>query len=179
MFILFTGFGSGIAYVTTLVAIENHFKRHRAIAFGIASLGAALANMSFPWITTSLIQYYGWRGSLMISSGLVAQICVASMLLKPVPSRTSHNQNAFQKDISHTKSGSFIMQTKQIFRNSCFILHCINSVLLTLTVSVAITHVIAYAESEDVSPEWSSALITTMGASNIGVYIYKKNLVQA
>ncbi len=108
----------------------------------------------------------------MISAGLVAQICVASMFLRPVSRHKDNNPNDFKKDRSYRKRPSFISQTKNVFKNGAFILHTINSVLLTLTVSVVVTHVMAFAESEGVNPQWSGALITTIGASNIGMYIW-------
>ncbi len=149
------------------MAIENYFDKHRAIAFGIGSLGTAVANMSFPWIITSLITYYGWRGALMLSSGLVAQICVAAMILRPAEQNSGNGPHS---DEPVKISTSFVNQTKRIFQNGSFVLHCVSSVLLTLTVSVVLTHVAAYAESEGLQSHWSNALITTIGASNIGMY---------
>ena len=45
-----------------MVAITVYFEKYRPLAFGLSMSGGGVGNMAFPWITSALIQQYGWRG---------------------------------------------------------------------------------------------------------------------
>ncbi len=43
-----------------------------------------MGNAIFPWLSTKLLDEYGWRGAMLITSGLVAHVCcVAALIVQP------------------------------------------------------------------------------------------------
>lgn len=55
---------------------------------GIATAGSGFGSTVFPIVMHELIQYYGWRGSLFIISGLNLHLLIFTALLWPVPKKT-------------------------------------------------------------------------------------------
>ncbi len=144
------------------------FERRRAIAFALATVGASVANISFPWISTFLINFYGWRGSLMLSSGIIAQICVAAMFLRSPPNIEENTQSSNTKEARQAQS--FVNETKVIFRKRNLVLHFLSNFALLFTISVVYTHIVAYAKSEGATSAWRNLILTTIGAATIGRY---------
>ena len=59
---LHLGAGCGLAYNAAIVAIGEHFYKYRSLAFGISLAGGSVGHIAFPWISTALIDHFGWRG---------------------------------------------------------------------------------------------------------------------
>ena len=146
-----------------------YFEKHRAIAYGVATVGASAASMTFPWVTSQLIEEYAWTGALMVSAGLIAQMCVGAMVLRPVPKYKQQEKMNLDKE---KNKDDFVTQTKILFRNGNFILHSISAALLHLSASVAYTHLVAFAKSEDISSDWSNTILTAIGGATIGMYYH-------
>ncbi len=59
--------GSAMAgLVVVNVAISNWFIRRRGIAIGVAAMGVSFAALFTPFLSTALIEAYGWRAAWMI-----------------------------------------------------------------------------------------------------------------
>ncbi len=151
-----------------MVSIEMYFNKHRAVAYGVATVGASVANMTFPWITRFLIEQYAWMGALMISSGIVAQICVGAMMLRSLPEQSKSKEAGNSHSHKCTTKQSFVTQTKLLFTNGSYILHCLSMVLLLISASIGYTHLVTFAKSEGISAEWSNIVLTAIGAATIG-----------
>ena len=62
LFVVLTGMGAGMAFTSAMVVISVYFMRLRPLALGLSTAGAGFGNIFFPWITSLLIEEYGWRG---------------------------------------------------------------------------------------------------------------------
>ena len=62
----FLGLGSGLAYMSAVGVICEYFFRYRPLAQAIAMSGAGIGNILFPWITSSLMRNFGWRGKQIL-----------------------------------------------------------------------------------------------------------------
>ena len=51
-----------MAFTSAVVVISAYFMRLRPLALGLSTAGAGFGNILFPWITSLLIEEYGWRG---------------------------------------------------------------------------------------------------------------------
>ncbi len=160
----FAGIGSGFAYTCAVVAVGIYFEKYRPIAFGLSTLGIGVATMCFPWITSALIAHYGWRGALMITSGLVFNVCVAAMLIFPIQPQDT----TWVTTKSDAASKGCLAQSRKIFTNIRFTILCINVVLFNIGFTVVYTHIAAYAESEGHSSNFGNLLITVLGIATIG-----------
>ncbi len=164
----FPGIGAGMAYTTGLVAVGQYFDRNRPIAFAVATSAGGIANMCFPWVSTYLLERVGWRGALMITSGLVGNVCVAAMVLRPVQQYEKTQGSDIKKvPLNEDNSSSFLHQTERLLNSKAFLLLCFNTFLLLFSASVVFTHIAAYAKSEGLSPYWCSLLITLVGGASL------------
>ncbi|KAL4238902.1 hypothetical protein ACF0H5_003609 [Mactra antiquata] len=82
---ILSGLGYSLVYVPSHVLSGLYFHKHRSLATGIATSGSGFGAAMFPVVMYHMIQYYGWRGSLFIVSGLNLHLFVFALLLKPVP----------------------------------------------------------------------------------------------
>ncbi len=158
-----------MAFTTGTVAVGEYFEKLRPMAFGLSLLGGGAANMLFPWISTSLIEYYGWRGALMCTSGLVLHICVSAILIRPIESLQKTAD--FNNDSSYDKTAkkpSCMAQTVIIMRNKGFLFQSVNTFFLMFSASVVYTHISAYADAAGLPREWRSLLVSILGAAALG-----------
>ena len=83
--IYFSGLGYSLTYVPSHVLCGLYYSKHRSLATGVATAGSGLGSTVFPIILYNLIQYYGWRGSLLILTGLNLHLFIFAALLRPPP----------------------------------------------------------------------------------------------
>ncbi|XP_022084982.1 monocarboxylate transporter 9-like [Acanthaster planci] len=87
-----TGIGCSMCYSGTMTIISDCFRKHFALAFGIAYSGGSFGIMTLPVVSGFLINHYGWRGALLIISAIQANILVCAKCMKPNPfGQTSTN----------------------------------------------------------------------------------------
>lgn len=81
---LVSGFGVSIPYFNSTVVVANYFDKRRALATGIAECGAGAGTVVFAPLTLFLVSSFGWRGALLILSGITANIIVCGALYRPI-----------------------------------------------------------------------------------------------
>ncbi|XP_070557999.1 monocarboxylate transporter 13-like [Ptychodera flava] len=92
-----TNFGFSLSFLPTFALLGKYFQKRHGLANGLATGGYGLGVMGLPPICQLLIQRYGWRGAVIILSGMSANLCVAAALLRPLNVReklikdSSHN----------------------------------------------------------------------------------------
>ena len=79
-----SGLGMAMGYVTSLVMVAFYFEKKRALATGLAVCGSGIGTFVFAPLTEILITEYGWRGCLLIWSGIALNLCVCGGLLRPL-----------------------------------------------------------------------------------------------
>ncbi len=182
--------GSGIVYAAGIVIMGTYFEKYRPLAFGLGLAGGGIANISFPWITFSLIDEYTWRGALMITSGLMLNLCVGAMLIFPQRTTTDKNANVedlvyvlsdeelngmkqssqttHDKDECHdtdTKNNcaSFITMTIEIIRRPAVLIMFTSTFFFLAGTAVVYCHLLVYAEYQGVSRNMGSLMISCLG----------------
>ena len=78
-----TGLGFGLTFLTSIVILTYYFDTRLARANGISSCGTAVAIFVLPPFLQVLIGNYGWRGTLLILAGLLANIGICGALYRP------------------------------------------------------------------------------------------------
>ena len=124
---------------------------------------------------------YGWRGAMLITSGLVAHVCCMAPLLVTshnIQKKTTTNDDTEKKHFSSdsnvtrkSSSGSVCVQLQTIFTNAQFVFLCIVIGLFLFSSSVGFTHLIAFAESEGLNPYWSTVAASMAGVGSFGKYM--------
>lgn len=79
-----TGLGFGLIYLPAIVSVTTYFEKKRSLATGIAVCGSGLGTFLFAPILTALMENYGWRGSLLIISGLVLNCVIFGAFFRPL-----------------------------------------------------------------------------------------------
>ena len=71
-------------YLPGHVITNNYFEKKRGIAGGIVCAGAGFGVFILAPIFQLLLTEYGWRGAMLITSGIFMQLCVCSTLMRPL-----------------------------------------------------------------------------------------------
>ena len=79
-----------------LTLVQRYFDKRRALAAGIACSGFCFGSMLLPPIMDLILQLYGWRGTLIMFSGVTLQAIVAAALFREPPLKVSQ-----KPEISH------------------------------------------------------------------------------
>lgn len=79
-----TGFGFGLIYLPAIVSVTMYFEKKRSLATGIAVCGSGFGTFIFAPIITLLLNEYGWRGSMIIISGIVLECIIFGALFRPL-----------------------------------------------------------------------------------------------
>ncbi|XP_017886943.2 monocarboxylate transporter 12 isoform X2 [Ceratina calcarata] len=92
-----TGLGFGLIYLPAIVSVTCYFEKYRSLATGIAVCGSGLGTLIFAPFVDYLIALYGWRGAIMICSGIVLNCTVLGALFRPLPTRKLKKRNPTEK----------------------------------------------------------------------------------
>ncbi|XP_078050443.1 monocarboxylate transporter 5-like isoform X2 [Augochlora pura] len=78
------GFGFGLIYLPAIVSVSCYFEKYRSLATGIAVCGSGLGTLVFAPCLEYLIATYGWRGAIMLCSGVVLNCIALGALFRPL-----------------------------------------------------------------------------------------------
>ena len=88
------GFGIGVLFIVAVIPISYYFDKRQSFAMGIATCGIGAGFTCYPQLSKWLIELYGWRGSLLISSGLMLNCLIFCALMKPLDGRKQKSFDA-------------------------------------------------------------------------------------
>ncbi len=83
MFSCLSGLGAAFAWSPSIAAMAAYFSKRRALANGIAVGGAGVGNLILPPVIRLCLDVFGFKGALLILSGLMLHVCVSAFLLRP------------------------------------------------------------------------------------------------
>ncbi|XP_022103989.1 monocarboxylate transporter 13-like [Acanthaster planci] len=76
------GIGFGMSYTGVMVTVSEHFHKHYAMANGITMSGASVGMVLLPVFFQFLIDQYGWRRALLVTSALQANVLVCGGVMR-------------------------------------------------------------------------------------------------
>ncbi|GAB6024697.1 [acyl-carrier-protein] S-malonyltransferase [Chamberlinius hualienensis] len=79
---ILVGLGFGLIYLPAIVSVTCYFEKKRAFATGIAVCGSGLGTFIFAPLTEFLVEYYGWKGAMLIVAGFVLNCAVFGGLFR-------------------------------------------------------------------------------------------------
>lgn len=125
MLVLYLGFGLGLIYLPAIVIVSYYFVKHRSFAIGLSVCGSGLGTFVFAPVTKFLLDEYGWKGTLLIETGLLMNCLVCGALFRaigkgkpdadssPVPSREGKETPGIPaRFISPVQSGHLFQNDK-------------------------------------------------------------------
>ncbi|KAM7314501.1 monocarboxylate transporter 10-like [Ixodes scapularis] len=81
---LVAGTGFGLILLPAVVCVSTYFNRRRSLATGVTVCGSGVGTFVLAPLVQLLIRLYGWKGTLIVCSGLSLQGVVAGLLMRPV-----------------------------------------------------------------------------------------------
>lgn len=76
------GLGLGLCYVTAVVSIAYWFDKKRTLATGLGASGTGMGTFIYAPMTQFFIDYYGWRGTVLLLAGTFLNFCVCGCLMR-------------------------------------------------------------------------------------------------
>ena len=160
-----SGGGIGLSYVSFVVIVQQWFDKRRPIASGFSLTGFSVAVFCLPPITQWLLDLYGWRGCLILMSGVYLNGLVMAALLRPVPvvkppitgirPRTRSFSQTLRRQVSvekvQTTTAKICRFCRQVFDFSMFkdirfMLYGFGTFLMMIGHIAFITHIVSKAE---------------------------------
>ncbi|CAG6016548.1 unnamed protein product [Menidia menidia] len=107
-----TGLGFALSYTPAIAMVGTYFVERKALAYGIALSGSGIGTFLLAPTVQMLIEYYSWRGALLILGGFVSNLCVCGALMRQLePEREERtwekNMKGMEKALMLT-----VLQTK-------------------------------------------------------------------
>ncbi|TNM99493.1 hypothetical protein fugu_012526 [Takifugu bimaculatus] len=79
-----TGLGFALSYTPAISMVGVYFSERKALAYGIAMSGSGIGTFILAPTVQMFIEYYSWRGALLVLGGLVSNLCVCGALMRPL-----------------------------------------------------------------------------------------------
>ena len=101
-----TGLGLAVCYVAAIVIVAFYFEKRRSLATGIAVAGSGIGTFVFAPFLQHLIDGYGWRGCLIIVSGLFLNMCVCGAVMRDLEWTKKRNDKSSQSTLPPSRPDS-------------------------------------------------------------------------
>ncbi|XP_026142022.1 monocarboxylate transporter 12-B [Carassius auratus] len=87
-----TGVGFALSYTSAIAMVGSYFCERKALAYGIAMSGSGIGTFILAPAVQLLIEFFSWRGALLILGGLVSHLCVCGALMRPLESQSGRRK---------------------------------------------------------------------------------------
>jgi len=88
MLLSFSGIGSGISQIPTIIIVQRYFTKKRAIATAVSTIGLSFWSTITSPTVQFLIEIYGWRGAILLIGAINLQMPVPAALYRPPRERS-------------------------------------------------------------------------------------------
>ncbi|XP_059153124.1 monocarboxylate transporter 9-like [Physella acuta] len=78
------GTGAGCCYLPSVSMVAMYFTTKRSIAMGISASGLGAGAFFMAPFLNWIVDFYGWRGCMLILSGISLNMCVLGALMRPL-----------------------------------------------------------------------------------------------
>lgn len=146
------GLGFGLACSPSIVAVERYFVhgRFRALSAVVAGIGAGI--ITFPMLIRFLVDYFAWRGAMLILAGIALNLCVCGAIMKP----TGH-----EREMKLQPMLSCFPLQHPLFLGMCFA-----NMFWSFGSTIIYMYLPSYAIAEGTSFETSVFLMSCVGISS-------------
>lgn len=146
------GFGLGLSYLPAIMAVTHYFEQKRHLAMGLATSGLGVGMVIYPPVYRLLVDEYGWRQTMLLSGGIILNLCVCGAVIFPI--KNDHT--------AHRTHKSKLLHMSMLKKENVTKL-AVNNLLLWLGVLALFLHIPAYAKTLGINDILSSLLISMIG----------------
>lgn len=127
--------------LTSFVIVQQHFRRHRALAAAIAASGVSVGALSSGPLIRALLDAYHWRGTLLLMSAIALNSCVFGALYRPATCARRRTATPQVATLGGTLRQLFRDMTNfSLFSNVPFTLICLGTFLTNIGLTVFFQH---------------------------------------
>ena len=161
-------------------------------ALGVVSAAAAVGQFVYPFIIPPLVNQYGWRGSMIILSGLILHICIAAMVVKPQSqphttqpkseiserkltekdeikiSEELTDKNFHNKEVETHKQEGMLKISKELLCDLRFNIFSLLTFFYMAGSSVAYSYIAGYAKTMGIEEKRADLLVSIAGGFSLG-----------
>ena len=157
----------------------------------MVSAAAAVGQFVYPFIIPPLVNHYGWRGSMIILSGLILHICIAAMVVKPQSQPHSKpksvinkrdlgekdeikisedlvDKNSCNKEVETPKQEGMLKISKELLCDLRFNIFSLLTFLYMAGSSVAYSYIAGYAKTMGIDEQRADLLVSIAGGFSLG-----------
>uniref|UniRef100_H3C623 Solute carrier family 16 member 12 n=1 Tax=Tetraodon nigroviridis TaxID=99883 RepID=H3C623_TETNG len=109
---ILTGLGFALSYTPAIAMVGIYFHKRKALAYGFAMSGSGIGTFILAPTVQMFIEYYSWRGALLLLGGLVSNLCVCGALMRPLQPR-----NAWSNKLTGTMLGEAKLREPRTAKN--------------------------------------------------------------
>lgn len=147
-----TGLGLALLYTPTIAVTGFYFDKKLNLANNLIGAAASIGILVFPFTIHALIDWCGWRGSVVVLSGLVLNIIPCALIMKPTKFSKESTSKIF--DLKLFLNGKLLL-----FHMYCFI--------FGMAMSVVYIHLPEFALHNGTSEFEASLLISFIGIAGL------------
>uniref|UniRef100_A0A673KDB5 Monocarboxylate transporter 12 n=1 Tax=Sinocyclocheilus rhinocerous TaxID=307959 RepID=A0A673KDB5_9TELE len=170
-----TGVGFALSYTPAIAMVGSYFSERKALAYGIAMSGSSIGTFILAPSVQLLIEFFSWRGALLILGGLVSHLCVCGALMRPLEGKRGRQKEV---DLESGKKVDFLNVKLADSKPSDakeysfllipdFLLLLVSFLFLAYGCSVPFVYLVPYSLSAGVSPQQAALLMSILGVSGI------------
>ena len=119
IFIIFiSGIGMALIHSPMLAIIGVYFHKHRGLANSVFNGGGSVGGLMFAPIIVKIFDEYQFSGAMLIFSGLLMNICVSALLLRPIETYHKKKRKSIYKGAEITGESKPLLRENTVdFKN--------------------------------------------------------------
>uniref|UniRef100_A0AAY4C2E3 Major facilitator superfamily (MFS) profile domain-containing protein n=1 Tax=Denticeps clupeoides TaxID=299321 RepID=A0AAY4C2E3_9TELE len=176
---IITGMGFALSYTPAVAMVGIYFRERTALAYGIAMSGSGIGTFLLAPVVQLLIEYYTWRGALLIVGGLLSHLCVCGALMKPLDEREIGSEECQRSECNFLVPVAVTLDTgpSKSFQNHAhqlcpplkadFLLLSLSFFFLACGCTVPFVYLVPYALGVGLSNQQAAILMSILGVTDI------------
>ncbi|XP_060070125.1 monocarboxylate transporter 12-like [Ylistrum balloti] len=167
-----TGFGFSLAFVSGMKSVGEYFSgKAKLIAIAFTGTGSTCGAITLPFLLDFLINAYGWRGCLLIMTGLVGNIICFFSVCESLSNHRQINAKTIRiymtgNSGSRNKQTTYQTKLKSLVRNCVFIMFTFGISLTLSAFGSALVYLVEFLQTKGYERHEALLLYTYMSVSN-------------
>nr|XP_060638963.1 monocarboxylate transporter 13-like [Anolis sagrei ordinatus] len=164
---LLTGVGGALIFAPSLSLVARYFDRRRAVANAVAFSGAGIATLGFSPLFQLLVDGYGWRGGLLILSGMVFNLVVCGALLRPLRLATEETKDEGSLEPPSRGQRLVLLFGLNLLVHRDFLIFSGAGMLIICGYFIPFAHLVPHAREMGLDEYQAAFLVSAVGISDI------------
>jgi sugar phosphate permease len=170
LFLSLAGIGLSAGDIVPLATVVRWFVKKRGTMSGIMKVGTGLGMMTVPFISSLLIEAYGWSASyLILGITVVVAVVPLSQLVRRDPREMGLLPDGVEKiansGISPDEEGLTFVE---VLKSRQLWMVCAYYMAIVYCGMTNLTHIVPYAEGLGIPKTTAASLVSTYGAVSMG-----------